>query len=32
MHDRVEDLAKKMQKENGLENAVRLIERAIDAH
>jgi sterol 3beta-glucosyltransferase len=32
MHDRVEDLAKKMQKENGLENAVRLIESAIDAH
>jgi sterol 3beta-glucosyltransferase len=32
MHDRVEDLAKKMQKENGLETAVRLIESAIDAH
>ena len=32
MKERVEDLAKKMQKENGLENAVRLIERVIDAH
>ena len=32
MKDRVEDLATKMQKECGLENAVRLIERVIDAH
>jgi UDP:flavonoid glycosyltransferase YjiC (YdhE family) len=32
IHNRVEDLAKKMQEENGLENAVRLIESAVDAH
>jgi UDP:flavonoid glycosyltransferase YjiC (YdhE family) len=30
IHDRVEDLAKKMQEENGLENAVKLIESAAD--
>lgn len=32
MHDRVKDLAKKMQEENGLENAVGLIESVADAH
>jgi UDP:flavonoid glycosyltransferase YjiC (YdhE family) len=30
IHDRVEDLAKKMQEENGLEKAVKLIESAAD--
>lgn len=32
IHNCVEDLAKKMQEENGLENAVRLIDSAVDAH
>lgn len=32
IHDCVKDLAKKMQEENGLENAVRLIEAATEAY
>lgn len=32
IHDCVKDLAKKMQEENGLENAVRLMESSADTH
>lgn len=32
IHDCVKDLAKKMQEENGIENAVRLIEAATEAY